>query len=59
MQTHTIGSYLPEDVEEHIAEALLLYAHQTSNPAVRELALEWHHALQNDTWLLQTTEDPR
>jgi hypothetical protein len=54
------ASYLEGDLEDIIIRALLLYA--TTDPSAtdteREKALDWHHALQNDTWLMQTAEPP-
>lgn len=53
-----IATPIPPPVEILISNALLFYANHCGglSEETQNLAFEWHHALQNDTWLLQTTD---
>lgn len=56
------GGPLPPRLEGIIARALWFYADHAPGIELseddRQLAKSWHHTLNNDTWLLQTCEDP-
>lgn len=52
--------YLKPETEQMISDALLFYARHNGDltAQAREDALDWHHALTNDTYLLQTAVEP-
>jgi hypothetical protein len=61
MSHEPIADYLGDDIENIIAEALMFYATSDISPANRmqaEQAEAFATALENDTWLLQTTTPP-
>ena len=57
---HSIGYYCEPIEEQIISEALYLWAEQkkVTRPDLAEKAMDLHYALENDTWILLTTEDP-
>ena len=62
MQTHTIGAYLGGLRDDIIAQALAEWATKHHAEGDRPKDVEWAEcfavALGNDTWLLETCEDP-